>query len=663
MSHPPSPHLPRALIEWDGDHNPYSPQFGDIYRPRGSQAARAQAEHVFLEGNGLPHRWQGLSQFVILETGLGLCTNFLATWHAWRQDPQRSTRLIYIGLEGWLPSAQDIVRAQQAQPWLGLAQTLSTRWPAPLRNFHVIDLDDGQVRLLLCLGDIRHTWPRLVAQVDAFYLDGFAPSRNPDMWDPALLRHMARLASPDATASTWSAARSVRDALSRVGFQVDIAPGSGAKRHMSTARFRPAFQASPPPGRRANRLSSPRLRGETAIPNQRSFDAVVVGAGLAGAAIAAALARRGLSVQVLSQGASAADAASGNPAGLYHGTWHRSDGKHASLLRASALFAHHKYQLLVSTGRVTGLCEGLARLGESPNPLDPTPPPQYAQWLEASDVAKWTHTQASQGAWLYAQGGWVDPRQVVLHDLNHTGIHVHNGVTINRIERLHDTQGPRWVLKDSCNQELSRCTVLVLANGIGISRILGPWGWDNTMAEVVRGQVSWLQDRVAVAHPMAGEGYALRLSEELVMCGASSQTQDDDLSVRQQDHEYNLQRFQGLTGSAAQISDITGGRTAFRLNTWDKLPLVGPWPDVMGSIPHRTDQARMWPRLDGLYVMAGLGGRGLTWAPLMSELLAAWITAEPLPLESDLVDAVDPARWRVKSARQASALKPHGAHP
>ncbi len=663
MSDLPSATVPRALIQWDESGNPYAPHFDDVYRPRGAEAARAQVQHVFLGGNGLPGRWQGRSHFVILEAGFGLGTNFLATWQAWKEDPHRSERLTYIGLEGFLPSAGDLIRAHREQPWSERAQSLCAQWPAPLRNVHVMDFDDDRVRLLLCLGEVRHTWPQVVAQVDAFYLDGFAPSRNPDMWDSQLLRQMTRLAAPHATASTWSAARRVREALTQAGFQVDKAPGSGSKRDMTVARFAPVFQASPPPGRRPSRMPSTVRRADHVEATSDPADALVVGAGLAGAAIARALGRRGLHVQVLSQGATIADGASGNPAGLYHGTWHRSDGHHARLLRACALWAHRKYHHLVSTHQVTGQCQGLARLGNPPQPSDPHAPAEYAQWLSASEVTQWTHTRASQGAWRYTQAGWVNPSEVVRHDLLHPRITLRTGLSVDSIERQTTEPGAPWVLKDTRGQVCARATLIIFANGTGISPVLAAWGWEGAISEIVRGQVSWLRDAMPVSHPMAGEGYALRLSPDRLMCGASSQLADQDTAVRHDDHLYNLQRLQRLTGSTAQAIDIQGGRTAFRLNTWDKLPLVGPWPDIHGSLAHRTDQARMWPRLEGLYVMAGLGGRGLTWAPLMSELLAAWITGEPWPLEADLVDAVDPARWPVRTARQISALKSDSPHP
>ena len=256
----------------------------------------------------------------------------------------------------------------------------------------------------------------------------------------------------------------------------------------------------------------------------------------------------------------------------------------------------------------------------------------------------------------------MDPREVVRHDLSHGTISVRTGVRVSSLEQEVCDDVPVWLAKDDQGRVCGRAAVLIVANGTGASELLMPWGWNAAMTESVRGQVTWLHNTTAVSHPMAGDGYALRLSRDLVMCGASSHTPDEDPGVRQEDHDHNLTRLARLTGLRALAQEVTGGRTAFRLNTWDKLPLVGPWPDVSQRQTHRTDQARMWPRWEGLYVMAGLGGRGLTWAPLLSELLSAWITAEPLPLESDLVDALDPARWQVKWARNGSPGKSNRTH-
>jgi len=169
---------------------PCSPDFGDVYHP--AAGALAQATHVFLAGNGLPGRWAGRERFVILETGFGLGNNFLAAWDAWRRDPQRCERLVFVSVEKHPLTRADLARAHAASALPELAAALLAAWPALLPNLHPLDFDGARVQLLLGFGDAALLLPQLVAAVDAFFLDGFAPARNAGMWDERLLGRLLR---------------------------------------------------------------------------------------------------------------------------------------------------------------------------------------------------------------------------------------------------------------------------------------------------------------------------------------------------------------------------------------------------------------------------------------------------------------------------------------
>ncbi|WP_162910231.1 tRNA (5-methylaminomethyl-2-thiouridine)(34)-methyltransferase MnmD, partial [Azohydromonas sediminis] len=259
-----APITPARIVFGDGapDAPPYAPDFGDVYHARAG--ALAQAHHVFLGGNALPQRWQQRARFVILETGFGLGHNFLATWAAWRDDPRRCERLWFVSIDRHPPTRDDLARAHAASPLPGLARDLVAAWPPLTPDLHTLAFDGGRVMLRLAFGDVAAWLPQLVLDADAFYLDGFAPDRNPAMWDARVLKALAGRAAPGATAATWSVARDVRDGLAGAGFAVERAPGFGGKREMTVARYAPAFtpRRARAPGRVAPR------------------DAVVVGAGL-----------------------------------------------------------------------------------------------------------------------------------------------------------------------------------------------------------------------------------------------------------------------------------------------------------------------------------------------------------------------------------------------
>jgi len=228
---------------------PYSPLYDDLYHAEGG--AWAQAQHVFLAGNGLPGRWQAQPRFVIAELGFGLGNNFLATWSAWWQDAKRCDHLIFISIEKHPLRPADLARVHGLMgDEAGLAARLLRAWPPLTPGMHTLHFEEPgshqRVSLILCLGDVADMLPALVTQVDAFYLDGFSPAKNPQMWDRELLTRLNRLAAPGSTVATWSDAPGVLDALVESGFVIERLPGLGGKPDMVRAVYKPRY--TPPSG-------------------------------------------------------------------------------------------------------------------------------------------------------------------------------------------------------------------------------------------------------------------------------------------------------------------------------------------------------------------------------------------------------------------------------
>lgn len=220
----------------DANGTPVSEAYGDIYHA--AAGGHAQACHVFIAGNGLPKRWQGRACFTILETGFGLGLNFLATWLAWQNDAQRCAQLHFVSLEKHPFHVDDLALVHDAWPEFALiAEELRCHWPPLVAGEHRLELAEGRIVLELFFGDARETLPKLDAAVDAFYLDGFSPAKNPELWSPELCRFLSRLAADGATLATWTVAGDVRRALRAAQFDVTKRPGFGAKRQMLVGRF------------------------------------------------------------------------------------------------------------------------------------------------------------------------------------------------------------------------------------------------------------------------------------------------------------------------------------------------------------------------------------------------------------------------------------------
>ena len=614
---------------------PRSPAFDDVYHPR--EGALEQTRAVFLAGNGLPERWRSRARFTILETGFGLGNNFLATWAAWRDDPQRSERLHFVALEKHPPTRDDLMRALAHSPQASLARELIDAWPPLTPNFHQLHFDAGRVQLLLCLGDAATLARQLVASVDAFFLDGFSPARNEAMWSPALFKALARLAARDATAATWSAARAVRDGLAAAGFEVHSASGPVNKRDITLARYAPRFRPVAPPGR--------------VLPSQAPSHAIVVGAGIAGAATARALAQQGVRCTVLDAQSQPATQASGNAAGLFHGTVGADDTIHTRWHRAASFAAAEWVR-----ASHTGASAGLLRLNNTHDlaamqalVAAQNLPPSYVLALDAAEVSARAGLPLTQPAWLFTQGGWADPRALVHDALATPGVTWQGGAHAQAIE--HSADG--WRVLDRNARVIAEAPVLVLANADDALRLAAlPRDWIRR----VRGQVTWLaacDAAVAPRLPIASGGYVLCLPNGGgVLIGATSQPGENDSEVREADHASNLERARLLLGrSAARDGAVLQGRVGWRIVTRDRLPLIGLVPDLDAALPMRRDAPRLLARRAGLYLHTALGSRGLTTAALGGELSAAQLCAAPWPLEADLADAIDPARFALRTSR------------
>lgn len=638
------------------DGVPFSHAYGDVYHT--ADGGLGQAEHVFLRGNGLPERWRerGNGHFTILETGFGLGLNFLATWRAWRNDPERSHRLHYVSVEKHPFAESGLAQVHALWPELAeLSAALRAAWPPLVSGFHRLLLDEGRVSLTLVFGDIADCLPQIEARADAFYLDGFAPGRNPDMWSPEVLTRLKRLAAPDATLATWSIASAVRKALMEAGFVCERTQGYGRKPEMLKARFAPRWPQLP----------------RQAVAERR---AIVIGAGIAGSAACERLAARGWNVILIERHDSPAQEASGNLAGIVMPLLSRDDNLVSRLSRSAYLYTLGMWQQLGGIGRgFAGEACGVLQLARDAAHArtqreiveDFAYPPDFVQWQDAATVAEVTGNPQAQGAWLFPQAGWVTPSSLCAAMLDACGPRLQRRFSRGaaRLER----SGGQWRVQDAAGAVIAEAPVVIIAAGSSAASFAQTRELPLT---AIRGQVTHLPADAlpalsAISQVLCGEGYLTRPVQGMCCVGASYDF-DSDPALRQASHEENLERLAQLLPQANQNADraYTGrayagrtyaGRVAFRSVSPDRLPLVGALPDAAATIT--GSRLRDVPRLPGLYGLLGYGSRGLTWAPLAAELLACYLEGEPLPVESELATALDPARFALKAHRRGNNIE------
>ncbi len=619
----------------------------------------------WLQASALPARWQGQAVHALLLWPF-VNHSFLALWRAWRDDARRPGRLVVCSAIVDPPVGAGTT--PPADPGCELATQLARAWPPATDNLHILDFDGGRVRLLLAIGPRDALRQARQLQADTLWLT--EPGADPQA--------LARRAAPGAWLLAGAAGSEAwQTGLRRAGWtDSETVPPMPAAAGL--ARWR--LPADARPGRRPGLATC----SPSAVPGNggplpgAAGHAVVVGAGIAGASAAAALARRGWQCTVLDALPATAGGASGNPAALVHGTVHAADGTHARFNRAAALHAQRLYAALLAQG-VPGALQGLLRRqAELPACLAP---PAWAQLWPADALRARASGLCAEQAWFFPGAGWVDARATVQALLATPGVHTRVDAAVSQLCR----QGDDWCAHDATGQLLARAPILVLAlaatgatqppahpRAASLAELLHQAGALPCPLGRSRGQITWFDSahagRAPLPWPVAGGGYALFRSAlgaddppatppspgpGIVLCGASTQAGDDDGRVRAADHAYNLARLQAQTGIAPAAGAALQGRVGWREYVRDKLPLVGPVVAQAGLPALHQPRLAMLPRVPGLFVLGALAGRGFTWGPLAGEVLASQVDGQVVPLEGDLIDALDPGRFWLREQRRA----------
>ncbi len=649
--------LTPATLAFREDGTPFSPTYGDVYHS--TAGAFAQAHAVFLHGNALPQRWQGRRIFTVVETGFGMGVNFLATWSAWRDDPARCERLHFVSVEKHpfarndLRTALDalVAHAREAP----LARELIDAWPMLVPGTHRLEFEGGRVTLTLLFGDALEVFPKMWMRADAIYLDGFAPAKNPELWSPAIFKALARIAGEGATFATWSSSGEVKRELLQNGFEYRKVEGFGGKRAMLVGRFAPRWRVR---------------RYEPPLPLAlRERHAIVVGAGLAGCALVERLAARGWRVTLIERNAAPALEASGNPAGVFHPLISRDDSSASRITRAGFLYALRRWAALEAAGHAPRRTRaGLLHLATDDESravaaaLDSFGyPDEFASAVTREQAGMLAGVALNQGGWFYPHGGAIDPASLCRAQcafasaLPGAQVDLRFGVRMGHIARASGPASDEWQVFDDAGKLVAQAGAVIFANAQDASRAAA---LAHAPTRIVRGQLT-LVDPSPLANlrvPVIGEGYAVPLDGGVTLAGATYEVDDADDALRPTGHAENLSRVAHMLPELAAAQGDFAGRVAFRCVTSDRMPMLGPLADEEAARRDAQRLAGAWPldlpRAAGLYGAYAFGSRGLVWAGLGAELIASQMEGEPWPLERDLADQLDPARFLQRALRQ-----------
>lgn len=665
MSLPPLAPLSRldtAQLDWDEEANAMASRFGDVYFSR--EDGRRESDFVFIEHNRLPERfaqWQERRPFVIAETGLGSGLNVLCAWHCFETHATSTARLHIVSFERYPLAQDDLKRMLGAWPDLAdHADILIRQWPQPVIGVHRLHLTD-RITLDLHFGDVHERLAQLDGRVDAWFLDGFAPSKNPQMWQPALFEAMARNSHPDATFATFTCAGDVKRGLKAAGFEWKKVPGFGRKREMLCGRLTQ-------PGSDIRRQDAPWFTPpNTDVPHH----VTVIGAGIAGSSMAYALARRGIKVVLIDPHPPGREA-SGNRQGAMYvklavDTNHQSRFYLASLLYLrrllgeidpeQALWAPCGVLTLASTDKEADRQKKFLSQHQLPKSIVCGVTPEQAHALAETTLGEMQH------GLYYPDAGWVRPHRLCAHLANHPNI---QHLQVDAKTLLQTESGWRVTVDDDVTVDTD---AVVVASAWQASQF-------EQLAHLplmpIRGQVSDVD--VAPHTPYArcvvcAHGYAPPQLDGKQCFGASFVPRDTAREMRLEEHQHNLAELEAALPACASalkaqgVEDNMQGRTGIRCASPDKSPFVGPAPDAeqwledYDTLRHDARLSFSTPGtyLSGLWVSTAHGSRGMVSSPLCAELLASQICQEPLPMEMALADHLHPGRRLISDLKRNKA--------
>lgn len=595
--------LKPAHLQWSEDGALRSPDFEDIYfQPK---QGPEESYYVFLEQNRLPERLSS-GDFKIAELGFGTGLNFLLTAQLWAKC-KPAGRLTYVSIEKHPIRHEDLKRIFSFWPELGeYSAPLLAQYPPLVGGFHHLHFPDKKIHLMLLFGDVAEMLPELKGKFDSWYLDGFAPAKNPQMWEDKLFPLIAARTKPEGTLASFSSAGAVRRGLEAAGFSVEKARGFGTKRDMTVAKM--AAPAQPQQAEKKN--------------------IAVLGAGIAGASVAYALALRGYDVTVIDRQPAAAQETSGNPIGIVY----------PKVAAESSHFGQfHQHGFCYTRSLVTALdlpswnpC-GVVHLGQSEE--------DRAHFREITAEGAWPEEflKYTDGRIEQPMAGYLSPPEFCRALLNHPKIKTRYGASVASLG------------------ELEGYDAVVVALGQG-SKDFAETAWLPLFP--FRGQITMLKptpQSAKISGVICHDGYITPVINDVHYIGATFQKENPaPPDVRAGDHQENLEKLERhVSGLGFSEGDITGGRAGYRAMTPDRFPIIGACPDYAGFIEEYTQKKRITqgkfvPRI---YLSTGFGSHGMTGAPLAGEILASAISGDPSPIPESLQKFIAPERFILRDLR------------
>ena len=666
--------IQHAKIHFNEENTPVSDKFDDVYFS--NQDGLAETHYVFLEGNQLWERWIHYQEahFVIAETGFGTGLNFFAVTTLFREFRQKYPdsplkRLYFISFEKYPLSLDSLQQAHLAYPQFShLTQHLQQNWLNPIQGCYRFHFDE--TTLDLWFGDVAENLPQLGdymnGKIDAWFLDGFAPSKNPDMWNEQLYQQMFRFTKPQGTFATFTAASAVRKGLENAGFNIKKRKGFGKKRECLSGQ---KTQEKP------TALSGPWFYSQPA--NLNNQDIAIIGGGIASLCTAISLVKRGAKITIYCEDEQTALNASGNKQGAFYPQLSDDNERNISFYIHAFAYGHQFLQWVIQQQIEfehefcgVALCAYNEKAESKLNKItELNLPSDLYQSLSQTELSEKVGLPLPFGGGFIPQGAWLAPRQLVQHAfafLEKQGVQIK---TSQKVTALSQTENS-WQITTAENKTFCH-EVVVLANGHKLTE------FEQTQKlplYPVRGQVSQIptsENLLKLKTVLCYDGYLTPVDQAKTShCIGASHVRDNatrEFSLtEQQENQQKIQ--QNIPEEWTKEVDTSGNlaRIGIRCSVRDLTPM-------MGAVPHFSAQQTQYQNLfnlrrrkqpieqaenyPNLYLIGALGSRGLTSAPFLGETLASLIYGEPLPMSEDLIHNLMPNRSWVRRWLKGADVK------
>jgi len=659
--------FPDPSLRWQGN-TPESTLFAGKYFTQ--ENALAESHYIFIKGIGAPEIWQDKPDFTIIEAGFGCGLNFLNTWHHWQQTAPASANLHYIAIDAFPLTTDDILKATAPFDVLGdLRQQLADQLPPHHPGFHRIVLGRGRVRLTLLYGDVMEMLQRISPSTtfDACYLDGFTPRRNPDMWTPDVFKKLSQHAKPDARLATYTAAEKIQCDLSAAGVVIETRPGRAHQQDCLQGRF----TSRPTPIQSAPWFAPP-------PPQSQNPTIAIIGAGIAGAAMAYALKSTHSDIVIIDAEKKLAAAASGNPVGILHPRL-TSDNSFEGQFHAQAyLHTLNTLKLLdregfnVQPGNETGLLalplHDRDKRRQHKLAENFALPGTHMRSVLKNQVRELTGIEIESGGLWFEGAGCIDPVAVCQALTKNTTMRLNQHV--ERFEKTTDG----WALIGDAGQCIMESHVVILANALHANRLLKNSEFSEIFAmNPKRGQINFAATNdisQQLKAPITYGGYITPPSATNNQHSIGATFEDwprglnrsdwQPLQTISQQRNYELLHEKIPSLKSLNPQQPIQGRASLRATTADRLVIAGGVPDSnfyqkhYGDLRHGKSvdhypNARYQP---GLYCLTGLGSRGFQTALLAAEAVVSTLFSTPLPIPEDIMHAVHPARFLLRDLKK-----------